>query len=497
MTKNKNDAPSFLRQSADILIGLATLASLLLFAMRVWANISFLHPQFIMTSGCEEEALFSIWKYTQHQPVYADPHLIPFAGSYFNWLFYFLYGNVALSALSLAHADSLWLPPVCRSISLAFAATGAGICWLILGELNPFGFFSSSLRKFAWSLLLLINPLCGFWVMTARPDIGGLVLELAGFLFLLRYLRTRHLREILFAVVSLYAAWSFKHSYIAVMASGCLVLLFSQNWRALALLVVLWLALVMGTLFLGGSTYRASILLSQIHCAWHPLDCFRTLVTALVKMPFLPLGFLALFISSPGNILRLVRTNPAFFILLLATGITFAIDFLLSGKEGAADYYYITAALYSGLLLAKLTEYLRPSLVYAGLSLASCSMIAGIALVLSGRQGVVNWQPYYLSQATLAQKLVPLPGPVLVTDRDGNLPWVQTKPPYFVIAYTYKMDQDAGEKHEGGGWEGLVQSGYFGTVVTSSFNSIPESLLGKYELIDQDNAHRYYVRRHQ
>src|SRR5438045_9141407 len=46
----------------------------------------------VTTSGCEEEALFSLWRFAHGEAVYSDPTLLPYAISYFNWLFYLVYG---------------------------------------------------------------------------------------------------------------------------------------------------------------------------------------------------------------------------------------------------------------------------------------------------------------------------------------------------------------------------------------------------------------------
>src|SRR5436190_1377515 len=69
------------------------------------------------TSGCEEEALFSIWKFTQGQAVYSDPAAVPYAISYFNWLFYWSYGAIAKMCLSVFHLPEIWLPAITRCIT--------------------------------------------------------------------------------------------------------------------------------------------------------------------------------------------------------------------------------------------------------------------------------------------------------------------------------------------------------------------------------------------
>jgi hypothetical protein len=70
----------------------------------------------------------------------------------------------------------------------------------------------------------------------------------------------------------------------------------------------------------------------------------------------------------------------------------------------------------------------------------------------------------------LKQNLHGLPGPVFVTDRACNLPWIQTKAPHFVYSFTYALDRKAGGRFERGGIGGLIEEGYFETVVVLARN---------------------------
>lgn len=67
--------------------------------------------------------------------------------------------------------------------------------------------------------------------------------------------------------------------------------------------------------------------------------------------------------------------------------------------------------------------------------------------------------------ALLKQHLKELPAPIFVTDRACNLPWIQGKAPHFVYSFTYPLDKKAGVKLERGGIGGLIEQGYFETVV--------------------------------
>jgi hypothetical protein len=88
MKENLQKASRFVAVAWPALLGLAAITCLTLAAIRIFYDLSLRQPFQIFTSGLEEEALFSVWKYVHGQPVYSDLFSIPFSGSYFNWLFY-------------------------------------------------------------------------------------------------------------------------------------------------------------------------------------------------------------------------------------------------------------------------------------------------------------------------------------------------------------------------------------------------------------------------
>ncbi len=77
---------------------LGALSGFILLLLRATQVISFNEAHHIVTSGFEEESLYAMWKYLHGLPIYNDPHQIPFSASYFNWLFYGVYGSIILPA---------------------------------------------------------------------------------------------------------------------------------------------------------------------------------------------------------------------------------------------------------------------------------------------------------------------------------------------------------------------------------------------------------------
>jgi Dolichyl-phosphate-mannose-protein mannosyltransferase len=229
-----------LRKFAQICLLLAAGACLVFWLLRVWHAISFVTPYMIVTTGGEEVALFPIWKLVQHQAVYADPHLIPFAYSNYNWAFYFFYGWTTRAFLHLFGLDAIWIPTIGRLISLVFTVVTGGVMYLSLRAFLKAGFFASRQAAWAWILIVTLCPLVGFWSITVRPDIGALAFEAAGFYLVLRHLREPKLRLIVAAAILFYMAWAFKQTSVTMLTGSALALAFSRRWRAFLTLSGIW-----------------------------------------------------------------------------------------------------------------------------------------------------------------------------------------------------------------------------------------------------------------
>src|SRR5690349_22824986 len=78
-TNEPSTKPMGLPSSLAIVLGVAAACCLLLILFRAATTISFRTPLQFPTTGYEQEALFSLWKFGVGQPVYADGHQLPFA----------------------------------------------------------------------------------------------------------------------------------------------------------------------------------------------------------------------------------------------------------------------------------------------------------------------------------------------------------------------------------------------------------------------------------
>ena len=478
----------------SIVLSLCAAACLILAGVRMIHVISFTAPLQLVTSGAEEEALASIWRFVHGEAVYTDARAIPYTASNFNILFYTVYGTVAGGTLRLLGLNDAWLPTICRLITLAFALAGAAI----FGGLTRTVTARAHSRLNTWSLaaLAFFNPLNGFWVITTRPDVGAAVLELAGIALFFRYRRTMRPCDLLGAILCLAAAWAFKQTSVGALTGIVLAMLTVRgrssrpniDARPALLSAALLGASVAIPCLLLGPVYRHGLYLSQIHSGFRLSWALLHFGDALIKMPFIAVALAGSLVAWRGSdaVLRTVS---------LILGASFLIDFAASSKGGAGDYYFLSLAAWSALWIALTLERFPYRALYLSVIVASVLQLAAVGTVLAGHVGALDPRDPALPYDHLARYLAARPGPVFVQDTYGDLPWISRWPPHFVVAYTHEPDARAGVPFEGGGPDGLLARGYFATVVMKADAPGPEGTrLARYRFIREEAGWRYYER---
>jgi len=463
---------------------LAAGACLILWIVRIRYAISFVTPYMMVTTGAEEESLFAVWKFTHHQALYADPHRIPFAASYFNWGFYYFYGSITNFWLNLLHLDAIWIPTIGRLISLAITLAAGVVFIVAVRSLVQSGLFADSRFAWAWCLIAVLSPLIGFWSITVRPDLGALLFEFTGLYLVLRYLRKENLLSIFGAVILFYAAWAFKQTAVTMIAGSALALLLYRRWRAFFILTGFWWLLVALTLIIGGPVFRECLIFSQAHLPLLVSFGTTNALRAETKNIFL-FPCLALLLALSWLRFRRNAAIPAQTLLTFVALFAFCFALVTSCKAGANDNYFIPAAWAGMLGFALAWEQLGSRWVMMGLIACSWLTIATIALTPIGHGFYYDYRGSDRPHRAVAEKLASLPYPAIVTERYSNLPWVQSHAPHFVLSFAYDYDRKAGVPLEDGGWEGLAEEGYFETVVIDQSYSPAPILLKKYKLVDE------------
>ena len=448
---------------AELALILAAIVCLALTSARIAANISFTTPLQLVTSGAEQEALDSIWRFAHGQSIYTDPHAIPYTANCFNWLFYAVYGSIAEVVLRIFHLGDGWLPTVCRVVTLGFAILGAGILLTVLR-------FCGGVRihiAAAWGVVAFLNPLCGFWIITARPDMGAAMLELLGVAFFFRYLRGGGLRWIVFAALALYGAWAFKQTSLSALAGVLVMLLLFRHGWALSALLMIWLGGIAATVAVSGPVYRQELFFGQIHSGYDLGWSLDHLTLAVLKMPLIAVSAAA----APWawrrnrNAVDPIRCATAWIL-----AITLGWELLLGTKGGGGDYYFIPLGVWAVLGLGlrvgrsgkdqhlvppsdaerSTTPGRTPRASPSGVTLpikcpelifdlavigAAMLILLDGALILGGRCGTIDCRDPRQPYEHLAHYLAMRPGPVFVEDTYGDLPWISTTSPHFVVAY--------------------------------------------------------------
>jgi hypothetical protein len=461
---------------------MALLGACLLAAWSTFDGWTWSLPR-LTTTGCEEEALFPIWKFAREGTVYADPQSIPFSVSYYNWLFFFVYGGVVKVLFSLFSFDDNVLPILTRLLTLGFAGASIGIVYAILGMLNVARISTSRLLRFSCSVFLILSPLTGSWLYTARPDLAAITCELLGLWFVLRFIDTQRIGFLLGSVAACYAAWSFKQNFVHLIGGFCLFLMLRRQWRELSLVFMMFSVLAGGTLLAGGSAYRHSLIGAQINCKVSfdvALELFQGAARVAPQLVVVVVALVA------ALILRKGWPTSKFADLLGGTAIVaLGIGFLGAAKQGADTNYFIPASVFGmlwgfNLFTAAGERTFTPASIpsvsrWAILAAFSVMVVMGLsaparkvtASIFNPRSSSGNEVGTAIGReiAQLKQHLEELPGPVFVTDRACNLPWVQRKAPHFVYSFMYSVDRKAGYTFESGGIGGLIEKGYFETIV--------------------------------
>lgn len=480
------------------LLILAAAACAALAAWRIWSVVWLREPSLVITGGCEEEALFSLWKRVHGQPVYADAQAIPYAVSYFNYLFYEVYGAWTAAWLNLLGLGDAWIPTIARCLTLLIVVANIFTLRRLMTEADvvPPGFGRAAL----WSAAALpfINPAVGLWYFTARPDWLAVLLELLGLFWLVRFDKQGGAARLTIAGVCMYAAWACKHSSVTVAAAWCLLNLTRRRWRPVVALAVPLGVAVGATLFLGGPNYLRSLLASQANLKIEPQQGVQLLVIVCQENPLLGVALVALAIWGWSRRAAFGGTSMQLLTWCLVLAVLLA--FVTSMKAAASiNYYYLAGAL-AMLWLLGLRRHAATDLerFHPGW-LAGCAWIIAIVVQIAlgaSPKDRFTFQEDQQEMRALAARLQAMPGPALVSVRAGNLPWLQPHAPHFVVGTAYAYDRAAGVAFERGGLAGLANDGYFSVVVLTNDEpaTIDGAPLAKYRLEAEDGRFRYYVR---
>lgn len=447
------------------------LCVVVVFAMRVLGNTGFGEPMIILTSGFEEESLFAVWKLINGQDVYADPHNIPFAASYFNWLFYYYYGAIVGGLQYILGFSDSWIPQAGRYLSFFGALWGAFMAGRIVQQITG----HKKLSLFAVSAIVsyFLGYLVGFWMFTVRPDIWATAFVMTAFYFFIRYVKEDKFALLLLASILFYVAWGFKHNYAGV-AVGCgLFLLFRKKYLHAVILGAIPVVLVLCTYFFGSDDYKYLILESQLGQGFVLRIGMYNLKMAIVKT--LNVTATAVFIilitlfAHKGATFKKIFKDDIALLLTLCGAFSFVLFFTAAMKAGSADNYFFTTLSVFALIAIYGVHRLQgrnKMLVQAVYGLFSIAYIGLGALIITGKQGVTSLEEMSHKYKDIKEVVTASETPVYVENsNNANLPWLNPSETNFVVATTYYILRRDLSSLEEGGMEGLMDKGYFKTII--------------------------------
>jgi hypothetical protein len=310
------------------------------------------------------------------------------------------------------------------------------------------------------------GPLVGLWAHTIRPDTWAIALETSAVAVLLVHYRNHAIASALFGAALFYGAWACKQTYVLGLVATCAFLIVRRQWRCAAVLVLASMLLWGVTFASAGPGYRAA---------------FRTLATTSVFLPAVglenvrdmfqktaPLWFLVLTSWVPGRrtreALTLARSDLRL-LALLGLAVAFPLAFVGSCKIGATSNYYFSATIMLAALAAVVIR-LGSRCAFAGFLMAialqlliACGIVGDGKLKLQADDLASTWSVW--SRA---------PEPRFATLTAFNLPWLNRDSPPLVIAFNYGLDRANGRKFESDGIGGLIQSGYFRSLLLPTAN---------------------------
>ena len=414
-------------------------------------------PGTAVTSGYEEESLFAVWRAAHGQPVYGDTTRLPFASAYFNWFFYQSYAMPLRLAPRLGDAA---IPRYGRLLTAAGVLIGAGALFVLFRRVLPAHWlFAAAVAAFEF-----FGPVVGWWGHTVRPDVWAMALEAAGVVTVLLWYRHRPLGTVLLGTTFFYFAWSFKQTFFLALGGSILFLVVRGRWPQ-ALRLGLGVAfLIAGSVLALGPDYWLAQHQTAVTNVFF-LNIGLGNVADLFRKTF-PLFLLALAAFNP----RLRSADPdrpslaadTRLLGLLGLAIALPINFLVACKFGAYSNHF-----FPSLLMLTLAGVGAAGLNSTPRWLTGVTALAAIVLlsVVTGWRGNID-----LTRKTneLGQRWATyqtLPEPRFSSDSRLNLPWLNPHSPPLVLSFNYTFDLDAGKSFEAGGVGGLIEAGYFSSLL--------------------------------
>lgn len=405
MTILKNN---IFKSSVKVLLVFTSILSISVFLMRVFFSLD----NTVLTSGCEEESLYAIWKYVHSFDIYLPNNKFPYTSSYFNINFYLFYGEICELCIHYLSLNDSYIPIITRLTSVIFTL---GI-FIITYKL--FRRRTSQVNSLLIASIFVFNPYIGFWSLTCRPDIA------ATFFSILALYQFKSDNKINFKVILFLAvAWSFKQSFIFT----AFFIFFHDGVKNVkisrAIIFAILIALIITTsYYLYGNNYFYSVFLGQEN---QGLDLI------------LGIHNLSLFVFKGGPIILLFVIlkswkNKSLLLLLI-----FALTSIITSKDGASDNYFFE---FYVIMISIISIKIKENLEF--LEFYLIPQIFVLLILMSGIKGKLI-PDKFIQNDLLVSLQENKEMSVVLNQSAANLPWIIHGPIeniYHVKSFTYDID---------------------------------------------------------
>jgi hypothetical protein len=240
---------------------------------------------YLATSGGEPVSIYNILKAQRGLSLYEDPRDPPYyPTTLYNVGFYRFYAAAAWPW----KRDVAALVPALRLVTLCLAGLGfgglVGFATLAWGRRAPGP--RPGLAGLAMGLAGLatfFGPLTGWWVLTARPDIGAAAFAGFALLVVLGLGTDRPWLAAILAGCCVAAAWSFKQSSVLIAAGLVLSALARRRFVPAGLIVLPPVLAAAGCLSIMGPDYRANVVWATSLSAFSWQNLARMVIQVALK----------------------------------------------------------------------------------------------------------------------------------------------------------------------------------------------------------------------
>jgi hypothetical protein len=437
----------------------------------------------------EGPVLYAIWKIRHGYPLYEWPLTAPFTVTYYNPAFYEIYARV----FSLFRVGDAATPIAGRLMTLAWLVGAGSMQYAatrhLLRPVNPSRTLPALMAAITWTGAVF--P--GWWAISIRPDIAAVTSALCGVYLSMRAFESHGRAQGLVAAGAAFAAaWMIKQSCVALLAGTLVyVAVWRRSFRELALVAWPFAATATTALALGGSTYRANVLLApsvnplsvRNVLAWYRGSFFADAllwgVLVVVVARLIPSWVASL--RAPNAASRSRRRQldiDATYVVVLVV-CAFGIDSILLSKIGAAlntlFELHAALALLTAVALNHIMQDPPPSRTVAIAAATALTLMLGssAARVLRERATIVPALEHRDATTGRLRELTAivavLPRPVYAEDDLLALPWIATGNQYPAIIRDGAFHERAQELGLlGPGIEGMIRTRRFASVIVPS-----------------------------